>query len=154
MNVSTDDQLFVRLHTEPLLVMLPTPDFSMPYNVICLACTVLAIAFGSIHNLTTRRFVVYDPSKKKGIVSKIRSHLIRIKETLFSKKSVIAQEEQVDSGDGSTPSSDGWPVDVMESSPMSNRLNWLPVWQRFMHLTPGLLDAATSSSDWLLSSTS
>ena len=48
---------FVRIHTESLLITLPTPDFSMPYNVICLACTVVAIAFGSMHNLTTRRYV-------------------------------------------------------------------------------------------------
>jgi len=68
---------FVRLHTEPLLVTLPTPDFSMPYNVICLACTVLAIAFGSIHNLTTRRFVIYDPSKRRSIVSKVK-HGVRV----------------------------------------------------------------------------
>ena len=33
---------------------MPTPDFSMPYNVICFVCTVIAIAFGSIFNLTTR----------------------------------------------------------------------------------------------------
>ena len=47
----------VTVHSETLLVSLPTPDFSMPYNVICLTCTVVAVAFGSIHNLTTRRFV-------------------------------------------------------------------------------------------------
>ncbi|XP_048244688.1 GPI transamidase component PIG-T-like [Haliotis cracherodii] len=67
------DQFFLRIHTESLLVSLPTPDFSMPYNVICLACTVVAIAFGSIHNLTTRRFIVSDPSKKKGLLAKVKA---------------------------------------------------------------------------------
>lgn len=38
-----------------LLVNLSTPDFSMPYNVICLTCTVVALAFGPIHNITTKR---------------------------------------------------------------------------------------------------
>ena len=38
----------IRIYTEVLLVSLSTPDFSMPYNVICLTCTVVAIAFGSI----------------------------------------------------------------------------------------------------------
>lgn len=47
----------VRLYTEKLLVMLPTPDFSMPYNVICLACTIVALAFGSLQNLTTKTMV-------------------------------------------------------------------------------------------------
>ena len=65
---------FLRLHTEALLVSLPTPDFSMPYNVICLACTVVAIAFGSLHNLTTREFTASDPSKKKGLISKIKGY--------------------------------------------------------------------------------
>lgn len=37
-----------------LLVNLSTPDFSMPYNVICLTCTVVALAFGPIHNITTK----------------------------------------------------------------------------------------------------
>ena len=35
-----DSIILVQLYTEALLVNLPTPDFSMPYNVICLACTV------------------------------------------------------------------------------------------------------------------
>ncbi|WAR11523.1 PIGT-like protein [Mya arenaria] len=69
-------QFFLRLHTESLLVSLPTPDFSMPYNVICLACTVVAIAFGSLHNLTTRSFRAVDPSKmKKGLIDKLKNLL-------------------------------------------------------------------------------
>ncbi|XP_044729474.1 GPI transamidase component PIG-T [Chrysoperla carnea] len=45
----------IRFYTEILLVSLPTPDFSMPYNVVCLACTVIALAFGPLHNITTKR---------------------------------------------------------------------------------------------------
>ncbi|XP_035827009.1 GPI transamidase component PIG-T [Aplysia californica] len=69
----------VRVHSESLVVSLPTPDFSMPYNVICLACTVVAIAFGSIHNLTTRRFVKLDPSQRKGLLSKVKGFFKRSK---------------------------------------------------------------------------
>nr|SVE91062.1 EOG090X043F [Daphnia sinensis] len=62
-HVSTFDQswnvsqsgYFVRIHTETLVVAMATPDFSMPYNVICLACTVVALAFGPLYNLTTKR---------------------------------------------------------------------------------------------------
>ncbi|XP_041375880.1 GPI transamidase component PIG-T-like [Gigantopelta aegis] len=71
------ERFFLRIHTESLLVSLPTPDFSMPYNVICLACTVVAIAFGSIHNLTTRKFGVLDPTKKKGLLGRIKSFFRR-----------------------------------------------------------------------------
>ena len=70
---------FLRIHTESLLVSLPTPDFSMPYNVICLACTVIAIAFGSLHNLTTRRFVLMDSKKNKGLLGKIKAFFSRSK---------------------------------------------------------------------------
>lgn len=57
-----ESSYFVRLYTEPLLVNLPTPDFSMPYNVICLTCTVVAVAYGSFYNLLTRTFQVEDPN--------------------------------------------------------------------------------------------
>ncbi|KAJ3299998.1 Subunit of the glycosylphosphatidylinositol transamidase complex-like protein, partial [Kappamyces sp. JEL0829] len=45
------------LYTEPLLIRLPTPDFSMPYNVITLTCTALSMYFGSIFNLLTRKYM-------------------------------------------------------------------------------------------------
>ncbi|XP_024868411.1 GPI transamidase component PIG-T [Temnothorax curvispinosus] len=56
-NASRDDYL-VQLRTESLLISLPTPDFSMPYNVICLACTAVALAFGPLHNISTKRLVL------------------------------------------------------------------------------------------------
>lgn len=45
------------IYTESLLIRLPTPDFSMPYNVITLTCTVLSMYFGSIFNMLTRQYV-------------------------------------------------------------------------------------------------
>ena len=72
------NQFMVRIHTESLLLSLPTPDFSMPYNVICLACTVMAIAFGSIHNLTTRRLVARDPDLKTGIIHRLKTYLRKL----------------------------------------------------------------------------
>ncbi len=47
-----------RMYTPILLVDLATPDFSMPYNVIIMSCTLIALIFGSVFNLLTRRFVV------------------------------------------------------------------------------------------------
>lgn len=47
-----------RMYTPVLLVDLATPDFSMPYNVIIMSCTLIALIFGSIFNLLTRRFVI------------------------------------------------------------------------------------------------
>ncbi|KAK9330356.1 GPI transamidase component PIG-T [Lipomyces starkeyi] len=48
------------LRTSSLLLSLPTPDFSMPYNVIILTSTVMALAFGTIYNILVRRFVYED----------------------------------------------------------------------------------------------
>ena len=47
-----------RMYTPVLLVDLATPDFSMPYNVIIMSCTLIALIFGSVFNLLTRKFVV------------------------------------------------------------------------------------------------
>lgn len=49
-----------RLYTPVLLVELATPDFSMPYNVIIMSCTLIALIFGSFFNLLTRKFVVVN----------------------------------------------------------------------------------------------
>lgn len=64
----------VQIRTENILITLPTPDFSMPYNVICLACTVVALAFGPLHNITTRRLVV-KPKKKETLLVKLKKFL-------------------------------------------------------------------------------
>ena len=42
---------------ESVLLQLPTPDFSMPYNVLTLTCTVLALFFGSVFNLV--KYCIY-----------------------------------------------------------------------------------------------
>ncbi|XP_021567726.1 GPI transamidase component PIG-T isoform X3 [Carlito syrichta] len=73
--VSDGSNYFVRLYTEPLLVNLPTPDFSMPYNVICLTCTVVAVCYGSFYNLLTRTFRIEEPST--GGLAKRLANLIR-----------------------------------------------------------------------------
>ncbi|XP_059396497.1 GPI transamidase component PIG-T-like isoform X2 [Carassius carassius] len=72
--VKEESSYFVRVYTEPLLVNLPTPDFSMPYNVICLTCTVVAVGYGSFYNLLTRTFQVDEPSPP---LSKRLANLIR-----------------------------------------------------------------------------
>ncbi|KAI8082676.1 GPI transamidase component PIG-T [Gilbertella persicaria] len=53
-------QSMKRIYTDTLLVRLPTPDFSMPYNVITLTCTVIALFFGSLFNLLIRNFTVLN----------------------------------------------------------------------------------------------
>lgn len=52
------DQSRPRIYTAKSLLDLPTPDFSMPYNVIIMTCTVLALFFGSVFNLLGRKWGV------------------------------------------------------------------------------------------------
>jgi phosphatidylinositol glycan class T len=48
----------VYMHTRTLLLELATPDFSMPYNVIIMTGTLIALIFGTVFNRLTRNFVV------------------------------------------------------------------------------------------------
>lgn len=75
-----------QLRTTTLLLTLPTPDFSMPYNVIILTCTVMALAFGTIFNLLTKKVVTEEEfeevakhSKVSQIKAKISSALMALK---------------------------------------------------------------------------
>ncbi|VDN28233.1 unnamed protein product [Gongylonema pulchrum] len=45
------------MYGESLLILLPVPDFSMPFNVICLVCTAIAMLFGPVHTLTTKTMI-------------------------------------------------------------------------------------------------
>ena len=42
------------MHTAATTVQLPLPDFSMPYNVACMTCTLLAMFMGSLLNVMFR----------------------------------------------------------------------------------------------------
>ncbi|CAH8443064.1 unnamed protein product [Schistosoma mattheei] len=64
---------FVRLHTPVSLVTMPTPDFSMPFNVLCLVCSVVAVVFGSVHKATT---TVFNVTLQQNASDSIITHLI------------------------------------------------------------------------------
>ena len=56
---------------------LPTPDFSMPYNVICLTCTVIALAFGPLANITTKGLTLVQPDQvPQSFLSKLKSKVV------------------------------------------------------------------------------
>ncbi|KAF3014381.1 Subunit of the glycosylphosphatidylinositol transamidase complex-like protein [Neopestalotiopsis sp. 37M] len=56
------------LRTTSLLLNLPTPDFSMPYNVIIFTSTAIALAFGGLYNILVRRFVGGDEGPEVSVV--------------------------------------------------------------------------------------
>ncbi|WVQ68517.1 uncharacterized protein L199_006725 [Kwoniella botswanensis] len=45
-----------RIYTNRLLLDIPTPDFSMPYNVIIMSSTVMAVFFGLMQGALTRKW--------------------------------------------------------------------------------------------------
>lgn len=66
------------LRTTSLLLTLPTPDFSMPYNVIILTCTVMALAFGTIFNLLSKKVVTeeeFEEQSKDSKLSKLKAKI-------------------------------------------------------------------------------
>lgn len=76
------------LRTTNLLLPLPTPDFSMPYNVIILTSTVIALGFGNIFNLLVRRFVSADEVQSanlSGLKTKFSGLFQRMRARLQSK---------------------------------------------------------------------
>jgi GPI-anchor transamidase subunit T len=70
------------LRTTPLMLPLPTPDFSMPYNVIILTSTVIALAFGMVYNMLVRRFVAVDEGEEQGILAAVKGLVARLKGTV------------------------------------------------------------------------
>eukprot|EP00158_Paraphelidium_tribonemae_P004842 Partr_v1_DN26996_c0_g1_i2_m6933 putative Phosphatidylinositol glycan anchor biosynthesis, class T len=68
-----------RISTSNLLLTTPTPDFSMPYNVITLTCSALALYFGNLYNAMVRPFrrADADPSGLKGVILKFIRKLTR-----------------------------------------------------------------------------
>ncbi|KAI5310623.1 Subunit of the glycosylphosphatidylinositol transamidase complex-like protein [Ascosphaera atra] len=75
----------IYLRTTSLLLSLPTPDFSMPYNVIILTSTVMALAFGNIFNLLVRRFVGADEMPAGGLLPRLKSKIVALKDRIRGK---------------------------------------------------------------------
>lgn len=67
------------VYTEGIVLSLPTPDFSMPYNVITLTSTVLAIIFAFTVKTLTRR---YGLLFKDGSFSSDRAIVVIIKQII------------------------------------------------------------------------
>ena len=85
------------LRTTSLLLPLPTPDFSMPYNVIILTSTVIAMGFGSIFNLIMRRFVAADEVESSGLLfvvkERVQQRIAAIKQRLAGRRKVKEKPE-------------------------------------------------------------
>ncbi|XXG95810.1 Subunit of the glycosylphosphatidylinositol transamidase complex-like protein [Hypoxylon texense] len=91
-NAPLERQKTSNLRTTTLLLSLPTPDFSMPYNVIIFTSTAIALAFGGLYNILIRRFVGADEAPKVsvgGLKGKILTGIVRLAEKLKGAKGKV-----------------------------------------------------------------
>ncbi|KAL2870333.1 GPI-anchor transamidase subunit GPI16 [Aspergillus lucknowensis] len=82
----------IYLRTTSLLLPLPTPDFSMPYNVIILTSTVIALAFGSIFNLLVRRFVTAEEAsalRAQTLKGRLAGRIVALRDRIRGKGSKV-----------------------------------------------------------------
>lgn len=80
--VSSKDGQDSYVRTTSLLLQIPVPDFSMPYNTIILSSTVIALGFGSIFNLLIRRFVLIEEIPKSLLavmIARLKGSIARVK---------------------------------------------------------------------------
>lgn len=68
----------MNLRTTGALLYLPTPDFSMPYNVIILTSTTIALAFGGLYNVLIRRMVAVDEAPEGGLKTNIQGLIAKL----------------------------------------------------------------------------
>lgn len=76
--IRTLEPRVMNLRTTNLLLYLPTPDFSMPYNVIIFTSTAIALAFGGLFNILVRRIVGVDEGAGAMSKWKLRNLLKRL----------------------------------------------------------------------------
>lgn len=67
------------VRTTTMLLNLPVPDFSMPYNVIIFTSTAIALAFGGIYNILVRRLVGADEAPSPFAKAKLGKLLERFR---------------------------------------------------------------------------
>ncbi|KAL4865591.1 hypothetical protein BDV12DRAFT_147652 [Aspergillus spectabilis] len=82
----------IYIRTTSLLLPLPTPDFSMPYNVIILTSTVIALAFGSIFNLLVRRFVTAEEAtalRAQTLKGRLGGKIVALRDRIRGKSSKV-----------------------------------------------------------------
>ncbi|EGW35455.1 uncharacterized protein SPAPADRAFT_58690 [Spathaspora passalidarum NRRL Y-27907] len=84
-----DDKATYEFRTTSLLLTLPTPDFSMPYNVIILTCTVLSLAFGIVFNLLTKQVVTEEEFEKVSANTKAAKIKRQVKYRIYQVKQIL-----------------------------------------------------------------
>ncbi|EHK26891.1 uncharacterized protein TRIVIDRAFT_34818 [Trichoderma virens Gv29-8] len=77
--ITTLEPKAMNIRTTSLLLYLPTPDFSMPYNVIIFTSTTIALAFGGLYNILVRRMVGANEAPPAAIKDKVLGFIEKLK---------------------------------------------------------------------------
>jgi phosphatidylinositol glycan class T len=85
--ITTLEPKAMNIRTTSLLLYLPTPDFSMPYNVIIFTSTTVALAFGGIYNIIVRRMVGANEVPRTAMKDKVLDFFKKLKQ---KKSAVVA----------------------------------------------------------------
>lgn len=67
------------IYSQRLLLDVPTPDFSMPYNVIIMSSTVMAVFFGLMQGALTRRWGVVELGRGKSGLDFVQGAIVDTK---------------------------------------------------------------------------
>ncbi|RFU81078.1 phosphatidylinositol glycan, class t [Trichoderma arundinaceum] len=84
--ITTLEPKALNIRTTSLLLYLPTPDFSMPYNVIIFTSTTIALAFGGLYNILVRRMVGANEAPSAAIKDRVLGFIEKLKK----KKAAVA----------------------------------------------------------------
>lgn len=74
-----------QLRTSTLLLLLSTPDFSMPYNVIIISSTIIGLIFGVMFNLLVKRVVTLEEADKILAERSIKYRILLLRQRVLSK---------------------------------------------------------------------
>lgn len=84
--VDADGNHTMTTRTTALILSLPTPDFSMPYNVIILTSTVIALAFGSVFSLLLKRVIAQEHADYLSSQTPLNKFLAKFKRAKVTKE--------------------------------------------------------------------
>ena len=68
-----------------VLLDVPKPDFSMPFNVICLSSTVLVLLYSNLFNIIARTRRKDDKNPRKGLLARLKQKIKRLKQKIKDK---------------------------------------------------------------------
>lgn len=95
--ITVIDPTAYQLRTATLLLLLSTPDFSMPYNVIILTSTVMGLIFGTLFNLLVKKMLTVEEADKIQEGNSLKRKIQVVKGKIMTKSKFKCQEVKSDS---------------------------------------------------------